>query len=248
MEPGDKTPEKNWNLLDGKRVGTRVCVGWSGAAGNTGGDMAEGCVVCLVLRRYEAKSTIHAFLYEGMMFLSVRADFLRTGGFCAYHFQMAKDIEQECWPAGGIGLAILCDVLLKETDRSLVAAQANNRVSSLQEFASHKNCIFCSELRDKESRILEVVETVLNQPDFQSILNPGRMCLQHAWSAEAIGEQSEYRMRVLSAVKAFIEQTGPQLKNVISRHDFRESESGNQLDTQSVDRAMKFLASPTTGT
>ena len=70
------------------------------------------CLVCSNLAHSERHS-IHSFLWEGMMSSHARSAFLEGGGFCARHFWIAKRVEDECWPAGGIGLAILCENLIE---------------------------------------------------------------------------------------------------------------------------------------
>jgi hypothetical protein len=72
-----------------------------------------GCIICGALRMSERKS-IHSFLYEGMMSPLVRRRFLDGEGFCARHFAIAREIEDECWPEGGIGVAILCQDLVRQ--------------------------------------------------------------------------------------------------------------------------------------
>ena len=93
-----------------------------------------GCGICNAVRAAERKG-IHSFLYEGMMFPFVRQQFLDGGGFCLRHFWMAKEIEDETWPTGGFGMAILCESLTHLADAGLseiAAVEPNARPTLLR--------------------------------------------------------------------------------------------------------------------
>jgi hypothetical protein len=136
-----------------------------------------GCGICNAVRAAERKG-IHSFLYEGMMFPFVRQQFLDGGGFCLRHFWIAKEIEDETWPTGGFGMAILCEGLthLAGAGLSEVAAlEPNARRTLLRRREAHMflpghDCMFCKDNRKKEQFLAEVLENLVDEEEFQKAL------------------------------------------------------------------------------
>lgn len=124
-----------------------------------------GCAICHAVHAAERKG-IHSFLYEGMMFPFVRQKFLQGGGFCQRHFWMAKEIEDDTWPTGGFGLAILCESLTRFADTGLsevADVEPNSRLTLLRRrqanaFIPGHDCMFCQDNREKEEFLAEVLE------------------------------------------------------------------------------------------
>jgi hypothetical protein len=210
-----------------------------------------GCAICIAVHAAERKG-IHSFLYEGMMFPGVRQKFLEGGGFCLRHFLMAKEIEDESWATGGIGMAILCEDLtrLAETGLTQVATVERNSKSSLlkrreaRPFRPGHDCIFCQDNRDKERFLAEVLEELIEEQDFRKPLAEHGLCIRHGQLAVELWKNPEKWQKLFVQLKARTSEPAADLREFIRKHDYqcRNEPVGREHD--SVPRAIRCFVGP----
>jgi len=184
------------------------------------------CLICAAVRASERKS-IHAFLYEGMMSPGVRQDFLRKGGFCRRHFWMAKQIEEDSWQAGGIGLAILCEDLLRLASSIIEERGAQPRknkplIGRRTESAAitiGSPCIFCEEHATREAYLIEILEELIGEPRFQRILQDQPLCVVHGQIAAIKWKTVENRASMATALRTQLQRLAAEMRIFIDKHD-----------------------------
>jgi len=156
------------------------------------------CLVCSNLSASE-RPAIHSFLSEGMMSPKPRTVFLRGGGFCLPHFWIAKRIEEECSPAGGLGVAILCENLLEGIsshspflEESTIANQRRRDLGFSQKKSDKKrwrlllpsfSCTFCRNNQDREWALLEELNAPVVEDEWSQLLADAPSCLGHTYLA-----------------------------------------------------------------
>jgi Family of unknown function (DUF6062) len=210
-----------------------------------------GCVICNEVHAAERKG-IHSFLYEGMMFPFVRQKFLDGGGFCLRHFWMAKEIEDETWPTGGFGMAILCESLTRLADTGLseaAAVEPNARPTLRKRREAHvflpgHDCMFCQDNRDKEQFLAEVLEALIDEDEFKRPLATHGLCIRHGELAVQIWTDQEKRKALFAQLKTRVSELAADLREFIRKRDyqFRSEPPGQEQD--SVLRAMRFFVGP----
>jgi hypothetical protein len=210
-----------------------------------------GCAICSAVHAAERKS-IHSFLYEGMMFPSVRQDFLAGGGFCRRHFWMAKEIEDAAWQTGGFGLAILCEDLARSASSGLAAVKAVTptsrttlfRRSEPQGFEPGKNCIFCQENQEKAQFLAEVLEELSDEEEFAVPLAANGLCVPHGRLALQIWKDLAKRDRLFQQLEARIAELGNDLREFIRKHDYQYRDEPPGREQDSVLRSMRLFVGP----
>ena len=210
-----------------------------------------GCAICNVVRAAERKS-IHSFLYEGMMFPSVRQKFLAGGGFCLRHFWMAKEIEDEAWQTGGFGLAILCEDLARLASSGLAAVKAVDpssrpslfRRSEPEAFVPGHNCIFCQENRDKAQFLGETLEELSEEEEFAAPLAANSLCIPHGQVALQIWKDPAKRDRLFRQLEARVAELGNDLREFIRKHDYQYRSEPRGPEQDSVLRSMRLFVGP----
>lgn len=210
-----------------------------------------GCAICAAVRAAERKG-IHSFLYEGMMSAMVRRDFLDTGGFCLCHFWMAKEIEEETWPTGGFGMAILCEDLTRLTDAGLAnvaAVQANARPTLLRRrvgraFIPGHDCMFCRDNREKERFLAEVLEELVDEQEFARPLERHGLCSRHGQLALQIWKDQEKRRKLSTQLKTQIAELAADLREFIRKHDYQYRDEPPGREHDSVLRAIRTFVGP----
>lgn len=157
----------------------------------------------------------------------VRQNFLRKGGFCRRHFWMAKQIEEDSWQAGGIGVAILCEDLLRLADniieetagaprksRRLIGRRAEPVAITLG-----APCIFCEENATREAYLIEVLEELIEEPQFQRIFTDRPLCVTHSQIALAKWKSADNRSSVTNALRAHLQRLTAEMRQFIDKHD-----------------------------
>jgi hypothetical protein len=207
-----------------------------------------GCPVCQAVASSERQS-IWSFLYEGMMSPLVRQDFLRGGGFCPRHFEMAKHIEAETWQTGGIGMAILCEQLLKQSEQALL--QENEpRANRLQirkrdshpRFAAGHGCLFCRENSRKEQALVEVLEELTGEKEYASLLSRNAFCLRHGQLALAEWKIPEKKTWLQELMLRHIGELMGDLRIFIEKHDYNRRGEPLGREADAVERAARVIA------
>lgn len=210
-----------------------------------------GCAICNAVHAAERKS-IHSFLYEGMMFPSVRQEFLAGGGFCLRHFWMAKEIEDEAWQTGGFGLAILCEDLARLASSGLAAVKAVSpsprsslfRRSEPQAFVPGQNCMFCQDNRLKAQFLGEALEELSEEEEFAIPLAANGLCIPHGQVALQIWKDPAKRDRLFSQLEAHLTELGNDLREFIRKHDYQYRHEPNGPEQDSVLRSMRLFVGP----
>lgn len=210
-----------------------------------------GCAICNTVRAAERKS-IHSFLHEGMMFPSVRQEFLAGGGFCLRHFWMAKEIEDEAWQTGGFGLAILCEDLARSAKSGLASAKAIDltsrrtlfRRSEHQGFFPGQNCMFCGENREKAQFLGEALEELSEEEEFRGPLEANGLCIPHGQVALQIWKDPAKRDQLFSQLEARIAELGDDLREFIRKHDYQYRNEPPGREQDSVLRSMRLFVGP----
>jgi len=207
-----------------------------------------GCIICTAVRASERKS-IHSFLYEGMMSPGVRQDFLRKGGFCSRHFWLAKEIEEDSWQAGGIGLAILCEDLLRLAsatfEKHIDPSRQKKRTIALPTAPTKATigapCIFCEENATRESYLIEVLEELLEEPPFRRPFGDDRLCVTHGQIAVTNWKIEGNRRWIASAVHRRTVVLAEEVRKFIDKHDYQRKGELAVKDDDAVQRAMRML-------
>jgi len=206
------------------------------------------CLICTAVRASERKS-IHAFLYEGMMSPGVRQDFLRKGGFCRRHFWMAKRIEEDSWQAGGIGLAILCEGLLRLASDSFVpnANAPRSRKRTIMRrtepptISIGSPCVFCEENTARESYLIEILEKLLGEAQFQPVARGELPCVAHARIAATNWRSEHNRTSVSSAVRSQLQLLAGEIRTFIDKHDYQNRNELRDEQRDVLQRAIQVL-------
>jgi hypothetical protein len=207
------------------------------------------CLVCSNLI-YAERRSIHSFLWEGMMSPVVRAKFLKGGGFCARHFWIAKRIEEECGPAGGIGVAILCENLVAKVVAELPAETDLRRTEPLGPFRRRKDihlpapgcgCIFCLDWIEREESLIATLEYLKNKPVWSDKLEQSPLCVHHSRSALRIWNESENKQQILSALATRLRDLQADLNDFIRKHDWNHRHEPLGREKDSVQRAIPIL-------
>jgi len=206
------------------------------------------CLICTAVRASERKS-IHAFLYEGMMSSGVRQDFLRKGGFCRRHFWMAKRIEEDAWQAGGIGLAILCEDLLRLASDSFapnaIAPRSQKRTilrrTEPPPISIGSPCLFCEENTARESYLIEILEELLGEAQFQPVVGGELLCVAHAQIAATNWKSEQSRTSLSSAFRSQLELLASEIRTFIDKHDYRNRNDLRDEEREVLQRAIQVL-------
>jgi hypothetical protein len=208
-----------------------------------------GCAICGAVRASERKG-IHSFLYEGMMSPLVRGNFLDAGGFCLRHFWMAKEIEDETWPAGGIGMAILCEDLMRLVNagfEKVAAADPNShrglfhRRANTTAFRPGHDCMFCHDNAEKEQFLAEVLEELVDEPEFARPLARHGLCTRHGQMALQLWKDRVKRQELFLNLKAHATQLADDLREFIRKHDYQYRDEPRGPEQDSVLRAIQLF-------
>lgn len=210
-----------------------------------------GCAICHAVHAAERKS-IHSFLYEGMMFPSVRQKFLAGGGFCLGHFWMAKEIEDEAWQAGGFGLAILCEDLMHLASSGLAAVKAVDptsrpslfRRSEAHGFLPGHNCIICQDNREKAQFLGEVLEELTDEQEFAAPLAAHGLCIPHGQLALQTWKDQTKREQLFQQLEARLTELSNDLREFIRKHDYQYRSEPPGPEQDSVLRSMRLFVGP----
>lgn len=210
-----------------------------------------GCAICTCVHASERKE-IHSFLYEGMMFPSVRQKFLESGGFCQRHFRMAKDIEEETWPRGGVAMAILCGELMHLADAGLAnvaAVEPNSRSTLLRHreakpFVPGHSCMFCQDNADKETFLAEVLEELVGEPEFAKPLARNGLCARHGQLCLQLWEDQAKREVLFAQLSAQVAELSTDLREFIRKYDYQYRDEPRGREQDSVPRAIRLFVGP----
>lgn len=235
---------------DNKQVTERRKVDWITRSSLRESFRAGECIVCSNQIASERHS-IHSFLYEGMMSPEVRGDFLAGGGFCARHFWVAKRIEEECWHAGGIGLALLCEDLLKRVASAVppltrgASASPFDRARlgplSDDQVASRWGCFFCTESWRHELDVLVQLDDLVFEPEWRELLLQSSLCVRHAWLASGLWKNVESLAWLRSRFEAQVTELSGGIAEFVGKQDWQHRKEPRGEEKFAVARTISFL-------
>lgn len=207
------------------------------------------CLVCSNLERSERHS-IYCFLWEGMMSPHARSAFLGGKGFCARHFWIAKRIEDESWPAGGIGVAILCENLIEHAIGSLPSHEKHGGAGS-QGFLRGRHeprvlppgsgCIFCLAQTEREESMLEALQYLKHKAAWARNLESSPLCFGHSMLAFHIWKDPADREQLRGVLVEHLRELQESLKEFIRKHDWNHRDEPLGSEKDSVFRAIQVL-------
>jgi Family of unknown function (DUF6062) len=213
-----------------------------------------GCLLCRALLEAERRS-LFTFLYEGMSAPHVREKFLNGGGFCPRHFWWVMHAGQNRWGVGRVEVADLCRQLVPQAAAEIAEAGESLPRSGVLSFARAKKkkqrsstlfpgaaCIFCREGLEREQRLVELLEKLLDQEEFARALSAHALCFRHARLALTAWKQPGKRQRLSEILRIRCDQLVTDLSEYLRKQDyrFRDEPFGREADV--VDRAVEFLA------
>jgi len=210
-----------------------------------------GCALCAVVHASERKG-IHSFLYESMMSASVRQKFLDGGGFCSRHFWMAKEIEDETWLRGSIAVAILCEDLTRHANAGLAnvaAVEPNSRTTlfrhrEVKAFVPGHGCMFCRDNADKEAFLAEVLEELVEEPEFAQPLERNGLCIRHVQLSLQVWKDQAKRKQLFAQLEAQVSELSADLREFIRKYDYQYRDEPRGREQDSVLRALRLFVGP----
>lgn len=210
-----------------------------------------GCAICAVVHASERKG-IHSFLYESMMSPSVRQKFLDGGGFCSRHFWMAKEIEEETWRRGSIAVAILCEDLTRLANAGLAnvaEVEPNSRTTlfrhrEVRPFVPGHSCMFCQDNADKETFLAEVLEELVEEPEFAGPLERNGLCIRHGQLSLQVWKDQAKRKQLFAQLEAKVGELSADLREFIRKYDYQYREEPRGREQNPVLRALCLFAGP----
>lgn len=185
------------------------------------------------------------------MAASAREQFLTAGGFCARHFWIAKQIEDDCWLAGGIGIAILCENLVKNALSRLPQDIDLYPHQLLRSFRLHREslstplpgeeCMFCDDSAKRETAIIETLEDLKLDPKWYENLKQAPLCLRHGVMALRLWNKPLNRQELRQELETLLLELQLDLKEFVRKHDwnYRNETPGREKDA--VARAIRTL-------
>jgi hypothetical protein len=210
-----------------------------------------GCAICTVVHASERKG-IHSFLYEGMMSPSLRKKFLDSGGFCSRHFWMAKEIEEETWRRGSIAVAILCEDLTRQANAglaNLAAVEPNSQTTlfrhrEVRAFVPGHSCMFCRDDADKETFLAEVLEELVEEPEFAKLLDRNGLCIRHGQLSLQVWKDQAKRKHLFTQLEAQLSELSADLREFIRKYDYQYRDEPRGREQDSVLRALRLFVGP----
>jgi hypothetical protein len=210
------------------------------------------CLICSNLIAAERRA-IHSFLYEGMMAPQPRAHFLEGGGFCLRHFWIAKRIEEECWPAGGIGVAILCENLLQQVPSEPSSPAKRRRRRRLRGLGDQEDhdwrlpgfaCAFCRDNEERERALLQELGKLIGEHEWSEMLADAPPCFGHTWLAFQLWEHTDAHGWIESYVRKQREHLNAAVREFIRKRDWQYRNEPRGPEQDAVPRAIEFLVGP----
>ncbi len=210
------------------------------------------CLVCSNLTHCE-RQAILSFLWEGMMSPRGRNAFLKGNGFCARHFWIAKRIEEDEWPARGLGVAILCENLVTIAIEELPSTRDLSRRSALGPFR-HKptvdvrgggwGCVFCHDWYMREESLIDILQYLKHKPTWPEKITRSPLCVRHSRMALRVWKETVDKLQLRAELAERLRQLQTDLKEFIRKRDWncRNEPVGREQDA--VFRAIRFLIGP----
>lgn len=208
------------------------------------------CLVCSNLIVAERHS-IRSFLYEGMMSPDAREDFLKCGGFCLRHFWVAKRIEEQCWPAGGIGIALLCENLVRRYSVEATQYVDENQRRSFRVLRRNRKrrnfrspgfgCMFCQDNKERERHLLQTIEELIEQTTWSMMLEDGPLCLRHGVLALSLWQQPSSQERIRECFQSHLSQLTEDIDEFIRKSDWQQRNEPKGPEQDAVFHAIEYL-------
>jgi hypothetical protein len=187
-----------------------------------------------------------------MMAPQPRAHFLQGGGFCLRHFWIAKRIEEECWPAGGIGVAILCENLLQQLSSQPLSPVKRRRGGRLRGWNQEDRdsrlpgfaCAFCRDNEERERALLQEVGELISEHKWSEMLADAPPCFEHAWLDFQLWERTDAHSWIEGYVEKQRERLNAAVREFIRKRDWQYRNEPRGPEKDAVLRAIEFLVGP----
>lgn len=210
------------------------------------------CLVCSNLTHCE-RQAILSFLWEGMMSPRGRSAFLKGNGFCARHFWIAKRIEEDEWPARGLGVAILCENLVAIAIEELPSTKDLSRRPALGPFrhkptvnvpGGGRGCMFCRDWYTREESLIDILQYLKHKPNWSEKIAGSHFCVRHGMMALQAWKDASDKLQLRAELEEQLHQLQADLKEFIRKRDwnYRNEPVGREQDA--VFRAIQFLIGP----
>ncbi len=186
------------------------------------------------------------------MSASVRQKFLDGGGFCSRHFWMAKEIEEETWLRGSIAVAILCEDLTRQANAGLAnvaVVEPNSRTTlfrhrEVKAFVPGHSCMFCQDNADKETFLAEVLEELVDEPEFATPLERNGLCIRHGQLSLQVWKDQAKRKQLFAQLEAQVSELSADLREFIRKYDYQYRDEPRGREQDSVLRALRLFVGP----
>jgi hypothetical protein len=207
------------------------------------------CLVCSNLIESERRE-IEFFLWDGMNSPHVLSEFLESGGFCPRHFWMAERVEEDGWPAGGVGIATLCERLVERAIRKLPRDAELTRRETTGPFRLRREttvpqsgleCIFCRQRNERERSILDALQYLKNKAAWSRRIAQSPPCMHHALMALRIWRDPADKLELCSGLGMRLQELEADLKEFVRKHDWNHRDEPLGREKDAVLRAMQIL-------
>jgi hypothetical protein len=207
------------------------------------------CLICSNLIDSE-RDAIRSFLWDGMASPDVRGQFLKGGGFCPRHFWIAKRVENEGWPSGGISVAVLCQDLIERLIANLPHDADLTRREAMGPFRLRRKvqfpqlgseCIFCRDRIEREQSLLDDLQYLKNKASWSERVVQSPLCVHHALMALQIWRDPADKLDLCSPLRARLQGIQADLKEFIRKHDWKHRDEPPGREKDAALRAMQIL-------
>ncbi len=215
-----------------------------------GESFREGeCLICSNLVHAE-RHAIFSFLWEATMSSMVRVQLVESGGFCARHFWLATRVEEACWPASGIGVAILCENLIGRVLGASPDAKDLQgtgprlffrRRTKAPVVLPSPDCMFCRDSAERKQSLIEILEYLQQKQIWKEKLDRSPRCLRDVTLALQRWERPDSKEQLRFCVEMRLRQLRADLNEFIRKHDWNHREDPLGRERGPVERAIQFL-------
>jgi Family of unknown function (DUF6062) len=210
-----------------------------------------GCLICRAVARVEQRA-LFAFLYEGITAPDVMAKFVEGGGFCPQHFWRVMNIGINRWSVGQVEMATLCSQVILRAVEELLGRKRYRRQQGRFSLGGPegkqtaifpgRKCVFCHERHDREQSLVELLETVVEQEEFERVVTTQGLCLQHALIALTSWKRRDRVDWLSEIIRARSDKLILDLHSFLRKYDERFRDEPFGLEIDAVQRAAHFLA------
>ena len=149
-------------------------------------------------------------------------------------------------------MAILCEDLTRQANAGLAnvaAVEPNSRTTLLRRraarpFVPGHSCMFCQDNVDKERFLAEVLEELVEEPEFATPLERNGLCVRHGQLALQVWKDHAKRDELFAQLKAQVTELSADLQEFIRKYDYQYRDEPRGREQDSVLRALRFFVGP----